>query len=146
MRNEQVLSLRTVNRVPESPAADRFVSRAMTALGETAGKTGMTFPTRRDRADAHPVADLVAAHPRSEVFDDADRLVADHQPFAHRLLTSDDVQVRPADRRHGHANHRLTSSCPWTRSVLHPDVVHAVKSGRNRIRVNVGVPPRVGSL
>jgi hypothetical protein len=59
----------------------------------------VALAARRDRADDHALADLVAGHARAQLRDDADRLVTDDQPRLHRVLALQDVDVRAADRR-----------------------------------------------
>ena len=78
-RDEQVLGLRAVDRVAEAPAAEGLVAVAVAALAEVAGQAGAALAARRDRADEHALADLVAGHAGAELLDDADRLVADDQ-------------------------------------------------------------------
>ena len=107
VRDEQVLGLRAVDRVAEPPAADRLVPVAVAALGEVPGEAGAALAARRDRADQHPVADLVAGDARAQLVDHADRLVADDQAGPHRVLAAEDVQVGAADRRQRDADHRL---------------------------------------
>ena len=77
VRDEQVLGLRAVDGVAEPPAADGLVAAAVAALREVAGEAGVALAARRDGADEHAVADLVAGHAGAELLDDADRLVAD---------------------------------------------------------------------
>ncbi len=99
--DQQVFGLRAVDRVAEAPAADRLVAPAVAALRLVLREAGAALAAGGDGADEHPVADLVARHAGSQLFDHADRLVADDQARAHRILAAQDVQVGAADRRPG---------------------------------------------
>ena len=98
-RDEQVLGLRAVDGVAEAPAADGLVAVAVAALAEVAGQAGSALAARRDRADEHALADLVAGHAGAELVDDAHRLVADDQARPDRVFALEDVDVGAADRR-----------------------------------------------
>lgn len=54
------------------------------------------MPARRDRPDEHAITDFVPGDAGAELRDDADRLMPDDQPRPDRILTFDDMQVRPA--------------------------------------------------
>ena len=107
VRHEQVLGLRAVDRVAEAPAADRLVAGAVAALREAPDEAGAALAAGGDRADQDAIADLVAGDARTELVDDADRLVADDEPRLHRILAADDVDVGAADRRQRHADDGL---------------------------------------
>ena len=77
VRDEQVLGLRAVDRVAEAPAADGLVAGAVAALAQLAAEAGVALAARRDGADEHAVADLVAGDAGAELLDDPDGLVAD---------------------------------------------------------------------
>ncbi len=81
-------------RQPPRPRSRR---RGRTGRGCRTGRRGTG--RRRDRADEHAFADLVAGHARPQLLDHADRLVADDQPGSDRVLALDDVDVGAADRR-----------------------------------------------
>src|SRR6185437_16910944 len=89
------------------PPADRFVPVAVAALGLVPAEAGQALAARRNRADKDAVADLVPGDARAQLFDDADRLMADDQPGPNRVFAPDDVQVGAADRRERDADHRL---------------------------------------
>ena len=106
-RDEEVLGLGAVDRVAEAPATKGLVAVAVAALAEVAGQAGAALAAGRDRADEDALADLVAGDADAELLDDADRLVADDQPGADRVLALDDVDVGAADGRRRDADHGL---------------------------------------
>jgi hypothetical protein len=85
---------------------------------------------RRDCPDQHAVAHGVARDARAELFDDADRLVADHQSRADGVLAAQDVEVGSADRGQRDANDRVADARPRAFHLLHTEIVRAVKHGR----------------
>ena len=131
VRDEQVLGLGPVDRVPEPPAADRLVPVAVPALGQVARQTGVALAARRDRPDQHPVAGLVAGDAGAELLDDADRLMPDDQARPDRVLAADDVQVGPADGGQRDPD-GAASPGPGGAAVdlLDADVVRAMEDGR----------------
>ena len=64
VRDEQVLGLGAVDRVAEPPAADRLVAGPVAALRQVPGQAGVALAARRDGADEHALADLVAGDAR----------------------------------------------------------------------------------
>jgi hypothetical protein len=90
----------------------------------------LALAARRDRADEHALADLVACDAGAEFADDADGLVTDDEPTAHRVLAAKDVQVCAADGRQGHADDGLARARPRPSNLLDTDIVFAVKHGR----------------
>ena len=79
MRDEQVFGLRAVDRVAETPAAESLITRAVSALRKLPRQTSATLTARRDRADKHAVADVVAGNTRAEFFNHTDRLMPDDE-------------------------------------------------------------------
>jgi hypothetical protein len=128
-RHEQVLRLRAVDGVAEAPAADGLVAAAVAALREFAGEAGVALTARGDGADDDAIADRVAGHADSQLFDDADWLVADDQARLDRILAAGDVQVGAADRGHRHTDDGLARSGVRPRHFLDADVVDAMKNG-----------------
>ena len=87
------------------------------------------------RRDEDALTDLVAGDARAELVDDADRLVADDQPRADRVLALEDVDVGAADRRRRDANDGLADAGARSRDRLDADVAGAVEDGRpHRLR------------
>ena len=138
-RDEEVLGLRAVDRVAEAPAAEGLEALAVTALAEVARQAGATLAARRDRADEDALADLVAGDAGAELFDDADRLVADDQARSDRVLALQDVDVGAADRRRGDADDGLADAGAGLRDRLDTDVARSVEDGRAH---RVGVEDR----
>ena len=87
-------------------------------LRVSAVQTVETLSTRRDRANDHALAHgVLRAEPVAKFFDDADRLVAEDQAWAHGILTLHDVHVSPANGGgrnpdHGLARLRAAASAP----------------------------------
>ena len=128
-RHQQVLRLRAVDGVAEAPAAERLVAPAVAALAQVARQAGATLAAGRDGPDQHSIADLVASDTRAELLDDADRLVADDEARADRVLALDDVDVGAADGRGGDTDHRLAGARVGPRDLLDADVARAVEHG-----------------
>jgi hypothetical protein len=63
--NEEVFSLCAIDRIAETPTADRFYAFAVPALCPLRGQARATLSTRRDCADEYAISDLVSidAHP-----------------------------------------------------------------------------------
>ncbi len=102
----------------------------MAALAEVAGQAGAALAARRDCADEHTLADLVAGDAGAELVDDADRLVADDQSRSDRVLALEDVDVGAADRRRGDADDGLAGAGMWLGDGLDTDVARTVEDGR----------------
>jgi hypothetical protein len=128
-RDEEVLGLRAVDGVAEAPAADRFVAVAVSALRELAGEAGVALAAWGDGAHDDALADRVAGHADSELFDDADRLVADDEARLDGILAAGDVKIGAADRRHRDANDGLARPGARFRHIFDADVIDAVKDG-----------------
>ena len=107
--HQQVLGPRAVDRVAEAPAAQRPATLRVRAV-----EAVEALAARRDGADDDALADVILRlEPLTELVDDADRLVTEHEPVAHRVLALDDVDVGAADRRGGDADDGLSG--PWRR-------------------------------
>ena len=133
VRHQQVLGLRAVDRVAKAPAADGLVAAAVAALRQVAGQAGAALAARRDCADQHAVADLIAGDTEAEFFDDADRLVADDQAGAHGILAAHDVQVSAADGRQGDADHGFADARARLFNFFDAKVIHAMKHVRSHL-------------
>ena len=129
-RDEDVFGLATVDGVAEAPAAHGFVAAAVAALAEVAGQAGAALAARGDRRDEDALTDFVAGDARAELVDDADRLVADDQARADRILALEDVDVGAADRGRRDADDGLADPGSRTRHGLDADVAGAVEDGR----------------
>lgn len=99
----------------------------MPALRVMGGETGIALPARRDRPDQHAIIDVVPGDAGAELRDDADRLMADDQPRPDRILTFDDMQVRPADGGRRDPDQRLARPGMRPRNVFHADVARAME-------------------
>ena len=106
----QILGLRAVDRISETPSTERFISFAVTALCRMARQACAALAARCDRADQHAFAELVARNALANLFNNADRFVTDHEARLDRIFTSDDVQVSSANRGEGHFNDDFTRS------------------------------------
>jgi hypothetical protein len=139
--HQQVLRLRAVNGVAETPAADRLVAGAVAALRVLAAQAGAALAARSNRADQHAITDRVAGDAGAELADHPHRLVSDDQAAAHRVLAAQDVQIGAADGRQGDSYDRLTRTGggPW--NLLDTDVVDAVEDvGLHRRLRRLGPP------
>src|ERR1051325_7083407 len=135
VRNEEVLGLCAVDGVAEAPAAECLAVVAATALRVAAGETRMALAAGRDGADQDAVADRVTGHAGAELRDDAGRLVPDDESRPDRILATDDVQVRAADRRRGDLDQRFAGTGNGARNVFDADVADAMKNrGAHRVR------------
>ena len=70
------------------------------ALGRLAMEAVVAGPARGDGPHKHPVSNLVALDTRTQLMDDADRLVPEHPARRYRPLTLEDVHVGAANRGH----------------------------------------------
>jgi hypothetical protein len=104
--NEQVFRLRPVDRIAEAPSAQGLeaVPRPGTVLGVAAAQAGHAMPARGDGAGDDALALAIASHAGSELLDHADGLVSDRQPPRDGIFALQDVDVRSANRRGGHAD------------------------------------------
>jgi hypothetical protein len=84
--------------------------------------------TRRDRADEHAIADVVSGNAFAELFDNAHRLVADHQTRSNRIFTSDDVKVGSANRGERYADNSFACAGAWLCYLFDSNLVLAMKN------------------
>ena len=92
--HKQIFRLRAVDRVAESPAADRFHTFAVTALRPLRGQTSPTLAARRDRADQ-------ARDRRSCIRTDPHRVLQSRRPARVRSpvqVSPDILRVKYEDR------------------------------------------------
>ena len=89
----------------------------------------MTLAAWGDRADEHALTDLVAGHARAELFDDADRLVAQDEAGANRVFALDDVDIGPTDGRERDPDQGLTGSRARPVNVLDAELLRCPKDG-----------------
>jgi hypothetical protein len=83
---------------------------------------------RRDGAYEHAITDLIATETGAEFFDHSDRFMSDNEAVGNRILTSNNVEIRAADRRERYANHRFAGAGARFSYLLNADVVLAVKN------------------
>jgi hypothetical protein len=95
------------------------------------GEAGAALTAGRYGSDQHSVADLEPFDTEPELFDDAHRLVSDDQTGPDRIFASNDVQIRPADRRQGHSQNRLTDTCARFFHIFDSELVDASENGRS---------------
>jgi hypothetical protein len=129
-RDSNVLGLRSVEGITESPTAERFVARAVAALGEVARQARVALPAGRDGAHQHAIAQLYAADANSDLGDHSDRLVTDREPVLDRVLAADDVEIRPADGREGHPHDRFAGTGARDLDFFEAEAVHAAEHVR----------------
>src|SRR5262249_22677510 len=123
VRHEQILRPGAVDGVAKLPAAQRAA-----ALRVRSVQAVEALPARGDGPDNHAVADRVQLlEPRAELGDDADGLVAQNQPGPHRVLASDDVDVRAADGRGRDAYEGLARAWVRTRNFLYLQSIFAAE-------------------
>ena len=116
--------------LPKRQPPSASIASAVAALAEVAGQARAALAARRDRADEDALADLVPGDAGAELLDDADRLMADDEPRADRVLALHDVDVGAADRRRGHADDGLAWTGMRPRDLLDADVARAVEHRR----------------
>ena len=123
MRNEQVLSPRTVDRIAEAPSAQRAA-----ALRASVIQAIEALAAWSDRADDDAVPDCVLVlEAFAERLDDADRFVAEDQTRSHRVFAFDDVDVGAADRRDGDADHCFARTRLRFGDLFDPQFIHAAE-------------------
>ena len=85
----------------------------------------------RDSTDDDPLADCVETlEARPQLFDHADRLVAEHQTGLDGVFAAHDVDICSADRGRRNANDRFTSSGAWLGHLFDGDLVFALEHDR----------------
>jgi hypothetical protein len=77
-------------------------------LGKETAERSVALAARRDDAGDDALAFNVAVDRRAELFDDADRLVADRQAVGDWVFALENVNVRPADRSRRTAEERVS--------------------------------------
>src|SRR3546814_11275955 len=111
-------------------------------LGMFAAKRGVAVAGWRDRTGDHPLSLAITSDGGAELFDDADRLMADGQPSAHRVLALEDMDVGAADGRCGDAHKRIQGTNLGHRLVVEHDSARnprkVVTGKRVSVRVNFG--------
>ena len=123
MRDEQVLGPRAVDGVAEAPAPQRAA-----ALRVRRVQAVEALPARRDGADDHSLPDTeLVIQSFAELVDDADGLVSEDQPLAHRVLPLDDVHVGAADGRRGNPDDGFTGLGSRFRDLFNAQVVDAAE-------------------
>src|SRR4051794_21126288 len=91
-------------------------------------ETVETLTARRDGTDDDTLADgIELAETGAQFFDDANRLVPENQAGPHRVLTPDDVDVRPADGGKCDPDHSLAGTGHRTWDLLDGDAILGVK-------------------
>jgi hypothetical protein len=129
--HEHEVRLATVDRIAESPASYRLVPvAAMAALGRRARKTGAALAAWSDGAHDDALPLRVTRDGRSNRFDDPDGLVSHHEPFPHRILALQDVNVRAANGRQRHAHQGLAWAGFGPRDLADANLVFALKDRR----------------
>src|SRR5437899_2341337 len=78
--NAEILGLDAVDGVAELPSSGQAALRFLT------GEAGLALPARRDRADQHALADMVAENAGTNLVNDADGFVADRQAGADGIV------------------------------------------------------------
>ena len=97
--NQQIFSLRAVDRIAESPAAD-----GAAALREIASEAIETLSARRDCADQNAVAHFVPSDADAEFMNHSDRLVADCEAGLNGIFALENVEVGAANRSESDAD------------------------------------------
>src|SRR3546814_9355638 len=94
-----------------------------------AAKRGVAVAGWRDRTGDHPLSLEITLDGGAELFDDADRPMADGQPSAHRVLALEDMDVGAADGCCGDAHKRVqgTNLGHRLRSEEHPHELQSTK-------------------
>jgi hypothetical protein len=83
---------------------------------------------RRDGADKYAITDLVSGKSFAKFFDHSDGFMPDNQAGGNRILTSNNVEIRAADRRERYANHRFPCAGARFGYLLNSDVVLTMKN------------------
>src|SRR5688572_8880567 len=106
VRHEQVLGPCAIDRIAKAPASQRPA-----ALRVRAVQAIKALAAWRDRADDDTLSDSVmCVQTRTKLLDDADRLVAEHEPWFHGILAAHDVYVRATDCRRSDLDDCLAST------------------------------------
>src|ERR1700731_3371275 len=101
MWDEDLLGLRTVNKMPKKPPTCR-------AMGIHLPSAEFTFSARTDAGDQYQVADHEVGHGVADGFDDADALMTQRRAGSHfRDVTFQNVQVCATNRRLRDAHNRI---------------------------------------
>src|SRR3546814_4709937 len=95
--------------------------RADPVLGMFAAKRGIAVAGWRDRTGDHPLSLAITLDGGAELLDDADRLMANGQPSAHRVLAFEDTDVGAADGCCGDAHERIQGTNLGNRLVVEHD-------------------------
>ena len=90
---------------------------------------GVGVEVGADGAGNDALAFRVALHGAAELFNHADRLVANRQPLGYRVLALEDVHVGAANRRRGDADQRVVGANIGYRLVGQLDAARLDKNG-----------------
>src|SRR5262249_36273472 len=105
IRHPKVFGLSAVYGVAEAPTPDGLITLTLAAWGQVPAQTRMALTAGGNRTDEHPITDRVAGYTGTEFFDDTHGFVTDDQTRSHRIFSSHNVEVGPADRGQRDANH-----------------------------------------
>jgi hypothetical protein len=106
----------------------------------SAWQPSIVLPKRQPPVGLKPFP--VAGDRGAELLDHADRLVADHQPFAHRVLAAQDMDVGAADRGRRDPDQCVERADIGDRPRLQRDPPRLDEHGRLHLRH--GLPPWTG--
>jgi hypothetical protein len=102
----------------------------MAALRPLRGEARPALPAWSDRTDQNTLADFVAAHAITKLFNYAHRLVPDDESRFHRIFAPQNVKIGAANRRQSDSNDGLANANLRSRNFFHADIVRSAKNIR----------------